>query len=92
MFGKEFKDEDTESEIPAAPKVEPKKPTEKVFDSPSKIDVDSFIESVKASPEDSATLEDCDVVAYNKVYIALKKVRLHTKCVWDEDNSILKYR
>jgi hypothetical protein len=92
MFGKEFKDEDTESEMPAVPKTEAKKPTEKVSDSPSKVDVDLFIESVKESPEDSAVLEGCDVEVFNKAYTALKKVKLHNQCVWDSENSILKYK
>ena len=92
MFGKDFKDEDTESEMPAAPKVDAKESTEEVSDSSSKIDVDSFIESVKASPDDSVILEGCDAEVFNKAYVALKKAKLHTQCVWDSENSILKYK
>tara|TARA_B100000085_G_C18300911_1_gene414250 strand:+ start:235 stop:525 length:291 start_codon:yes stop_codon:yes gene_type:complete len=96
MFGKEFKDDETDPVIPAVPKKDVKEFAKEIFIEVPKpttaISADSFIEKVKSNPEDPAVLEDCDVETFNKVYNALKNYRLHNACVWDEGDSILRYK
>ena len=96
MFGKEFKDDETDPVIPAVPKKDVKEFAKEIFIEVPKptaaISADSFIEKVKSSPEDPAVLEDCDVETFNKVYNALKKCKLHNACVWDGEGFILRYK
>ena len=95
MFGKEFKDDETDPMIPAVPKKDVKEFAKEVFIEVPKpataTSADSFIKKVKSNPEDSAVLK-CDVETFNKVYSALKKCKLHNACVWDGEGSILRYK
>jgi len=97
MFKKEEKPK-TSSELPASPKV--KNFADEVFlvssdpksDKLPSLDSSSIIASISENPNTSAFFEDCDINTWNEVYIALGKLKLHTRAKWDEISKVLRYR
>jgi len=104
MFEK-FKNEDTDHEVPAVPKTEAKKFAEEVFievpkpepitnepPAHSGLSSDSIIKEISRLPDQSAVFEPCDINTWNEVYVALSKLKLHTRAKWDEASKVLRYR
>ena len=95
MFKKEEKAKFS-PELPASPKA--KSFSDEVFiqiPKPGKspaLDSSSIIASISENPNTSASFEDCDINTWNEVYIALGKLKLHTRAKWDEISRVLRYR
>ena len=95
MFKKEEKAK-FNPELPVSPKT--KSFADEVFmqvPKPGKspaLDSSSIIASISENPNTSASFEDCDIDTWNEVYIALGKLKLHTRAKWDEISKVLRYR
>jgi hypothetical protein len=95
MFGKEFKNEDTDPQIPAVPKPEVKKIAEAWNTKPasvSAVDADSIIGAIKQNPDKSAVFKGCDSAIWNDVYKAVSKMKLHPKLKWNSDTQEISFR
>jgi hypothetical protein len=90
-----FKKEDTaKSELASeifieVPKSEPVKEQTAVQ---SGLSSDSIVAEISRLPNQSAVFESCDINTWNEVYIALGKLKLHTRAKWDEPSKVLRYR
>jgi len=96
MFKKEdtAKSEQVKKEVASEIFIEVPKP-EPVKEQPaveSGLSSDSIIAEISRLPNQSAVFESCDINTWNEVYIALSKLKLHTRAKWDEVSKVLKYR
>ena len=102
MFNKEEKPKFS-PELPASPKTKnfadevflqvPKpEPVKNQPPAHADLSAESIIAEISRLPNQSAIFEPVEINTWNEVYVALSKLKLHTRVKWDEVSKVLKYR
>jgi len=92
MFGKEFKNEDTDPEIPVAPEPEIKAFEQEIPTGVSGVDLsddpEAIIKAINENPGKPAIFKNCTGATFNQVYNMVGR----TKPTWDGVNKVIKYK
>ena len=56
------------------------------------LNAESIIAEISRLPNQSAVFEPVEISTWNEVYVALSKLKLHTRAKWDGNSKVLRYR